>query len=451
MQFGIALGQAMAEAAEPDQHLGSVTPFSSFANVRAEGPHRQSAAGLRVLLLAGRLGNGGATSYIATKASWLHRAGAEVMVISAGGPGMDRLVGPGIQHRIVGALARPAMTARRSCRNEAVATLVRAAAEFAPTIIEAAWPSSAEYGDLLSAEVDVPLMVHELYYHLNRVRYVGLVRKWVTNGQLVMGFCDARRSIALATGVDTSACPVLRIPIELPRIPLTATPATPGEHVRVSTVARLDYSKRYLEHLITQVAEIKWEGPVTLRLVGDGDDRARLERIAARVSVISRRFEFVGLNFDIHESLSGTHIFVGQGTAAVQAAGLGLPVVLSGVNSEPTMSPGIFGEDESLSIGDPFPGQVPASYRDRIEGLLNNQGTWYAAVAHSRTAAWEHFNVENVMSTQLRLYGELVGRWQAGACQKGKVAQHLSFRELATRRAWGILPPRIKGVLASKR
>lgn len=409
-----------------------------------------AAQAMRVLFLCGSLGNGGATGYVATKAAWLRAAGAEVLVVSAGGPGASRIDTPGLPHRIVKTLARPACTASWRTRDGTIQELVSLAREYRPSIIEAAWPTAAEYGELLSAMIDVPLLVVELYYHLNRKRFIPLVEKWAGNGQLVLAFDDALRSIEQVTGIDMSRCPVLRIPVVVPETPLPVAPPRRTEHALVATVSRLDLSKRYLEHLVTQVVSLGWPGPVTLRVIGGGNDRARLERIAARVSGPTRNIEFVGMSFDLSDALRGAHVFVGQGTAAVQAAGLGLPVVLSGVNSEPATSPGLFGES-TLSIGDPFPGQTSSTYQDRIERLLDDVDAWHSAARSARAAAMQHFDVERVMVLQLHLYSDLIARWPDQACRTSVALPRMGLIEAGVRRAWDSVPPRFKSALVSRR
>jgi len=404
--------------------------------------------GWRVLFLAGSLGTGGAPAYLASKARWLRARGIDVTVVSAGGIGSEVIDGLGVTHIRIGALRSPASTARPQERTAAVKAMEEIAEMVRPTVVEAAWPSAAEYGEILSAAKNLPLMVVELNDHLGRKRYSRLIEKWVGNGQLVVAYRDARRSISLATGVDTTSCPFLPIPVRLPGGPGIGRPPEAEEPVVIATVSRLDRSKRYLAAFMADAVAVEWSGGVRVRVVGDGDDRQRLERLARRWSGRDRDIEFVGINFDIREALRDVHVFVGQGTAAVQAASLGLPVVLAGIRAHAGRSPGVFGADPFLSIGDPFPGQMVRTFRHQIEALMYDADSWQRASDKGRRVAQEHFDVERVMAKQVELYGILVGRWQSGMCRTEAATVKLDPVRKRTRRAWSSVSPRTRSLVA---
>ena len=123
---------------------------SNSNNSETDGP--RTVVGERIMFLAGWLGHGGASAYLDIKARWLTHAGAEVVVVSGGGPRGARLDDSGIMHIVVEALARPAVTASQHGREQVRRQLYSIVQRHRPRLIEAAWPSSAEYGELFRKE-----------------------------------------------------------------------------------------------------------------------------------------------------------------------------------------------------------------------------------------------------------------------------------------------------------
>ncbi len=156
-------------------------------------------------------------------------------------------------------------------------------------------------------------------------------------------------------------------PAELPRV----TGAAPF----VLSVSRLDGGmKAYVEGLIREfprLAEIK--PGLRLVIVGDGPAMPGLRRLAA--SQPAGQVEFLGTlpNAELAPLYAGCEVFVGMGTAAVEAAMHGVPVVIA-VESEPRgRSPGIWGDPQLVGFGEAVPGQPVRPLVEMVAPLLQDR------------------------------------------------------------------------------
>jgi hypothetical protein len=127
----------------------------------------------------------------------------------------------------------------------------------------------------------------------------------------------------------------------------------------VLSVSRLDGGmKAYVEGLIREFPRLVALKPgLRLVIVGDGPAMPMLRRLADTLAV--GMVDFLGTlpNEKLSPLYAGCEVFVGMGTAAVEAAMHGAPVVIA-VESEPRcLSPGIWGDPELVGFGEAVPGQ----------------------------------------------------------------------------------------------
>lgn len=112
-----------------------------------------------------------------------------------------------------------------------------------------------------------------------------------------------------------------------------------GETLVVGTIARLDPVKD-LETLIDAVAVVRTSRPAALVIIGDGPERARLEKRAAERTPAGT-VTFLGHRDDAREWLSGCDVFVnssiseGVSLTILEAMAATLPVVATRVGGTP--------------------------------------------------------------------------------------------------------------------
>jgi hypothetical protein len=155
-------------------------------------------------------------------------------------------------------------------------------------------------------------------------------------------------------------------PAEAPR----ATGAAPF----VLSVSRLDGGmKAYVEGLIREFPRLASLRPrLRLIIVGDGPAMPGLRRLAAMQP--AGQVEFLGTlpNSALAPLYAGCEVFVGMGTAAIEASMHGAPVVIA-VESEPRcLSPGFWGNPGLVGFGEALPGQKLTPVSDMIAPLLGN-------------------------------------------------------------------------------
>lgn len=156
-------------------------------------------------------------------------------------------------------------------------------------------------------------------------------------------------------------------PAELPRVTAAAPFAL--------SVSRLDGGmKAYVEGLIREfprLAEIK--PGLRLVIVGDGPAMPGLRRLAA--SQPAGQVEFLGTlpNAELAPLYAGCEVFVGMGTAAVEASMHGAPVVIA-IGGEPRcLSPGLWGDPQLVGFGEALPGQKLSPIVEVMAPLLQDR------------------------------------------------------------------------------
>ena len=144
--------------------------------------------------------------------------------------------------------------------------------------------------------------------------------------------CRDTHSIFLARNLSSNG--IVPVPID-ERQPCWAGPSDSGT-LRIVCIGRLVKFKAYnfaLPSIITKFAEERQS--VTCDIFGDGRDESKLSDLVKQygVSDLLRLNGSIPLNkFD--DLVSGYDLFIGMGTAALQAAQLGVPTILAIVDDE---------------------------------------------------------------------------------------------------------------------
>lgn len=144
----------------------------------------------------------------------------------------------------------------------------------------------------------------------------------------------------------------------------------------ILSVARMDGTmKAYVEGLIRLWPSLLLAHPtLRLRLVGDGPAKAGYVALAARLGVASS-VDFLGTmeNRALAGLYGAARVFVGMGTAAIEAALRGTPAIIAVEGEKACLTPGCFGDPSVRGFGEHLPGQALGPVADLLAALLTDE------------------------------------------------------------------------------
>lgn len=172
------------------------------------------------------------------------------------------------------------------------------------------------------------------------------------------------------------------------------------------TVARLSPEKDIATMLRATAIVVKHQPLFRLVIVGDGPERANLQRLAERLG-IDDSVEFLGERNDVPELLSQAAFFVcsslteGVSLTLLEAMATELPVVATSVGGNPEVV--IDGETGLL-----VPPSDPELLAESMFSLLVTPGSWNAFGDAGRARVEEHFCIRSMVEQYESLYMELL-------------------------------------------
>jgi glycogen(starch) synthase len=190
--------------------------------------------------------------------------------------------------------------------------------------------------------------------------------------------------------------------------------------VRLIFVGRM-HEQKGVDILLRSFRELRRRRPgkkISLRLVGDGPNRAKLMAMAERIKV-SRHLEFVGDRDDVAELLEESDIFVlpsraeGLSNALLEAMSVGLPVVASNV-------PGNEGVIEHGHNGLLCKVDDPNSLATELTRLLDDTELREAIGRRARLTVEERYGLHSVARQYVQLYEELLHGRQSRSSMAGR-------------------------------
>ncbi len=183
----------------------------------------------------------------------------------------------------------------------------------------------------------------------------------------------------------------------------------PAGSVVIGTVGRLDSVKAY-DDLLKAFAKVRENaGTASLRLVivGDGPERAALERLAHSLGVTSAVW-FAGARDDVPRLLQALDVYVcssiaeGVALTVLEAMASGLPVVATRVGGNPELV--VPGETGAL---------VPASDPQALAAALEQYAMQSKSLRHqgqvARARVQAHFSIDAMTAGYCTLYDRLLG------------------------------------------
>jgi glycosyltransferase involved in cell wall biosynthesis len=293
---------------------------------------------------------------------------------------------------------RPAKAASLLRLFAAAPSVYRASRAFHPTLV---YSSQQRWDSLIAAQIAQRLgLPHVVHLHYNVEPSLGpeVLRRLGTRAHIV-AVSDFIREQAIAHGIEPERVTTIRNaiapsrPIAGARESVLAEFHFPADTLLVGTVARLAPSKGQ-DDVIAAFATLLAEFPAArLLVVGDGEDRERLERLVAQLGV-ARAVRFTGQRTDVPRVLDALDVFVHPsrrepfGLAVLEAMAAGKPVVASTDGAFPE-----FVDDGMTGLLVP-PGDV-AQLACVLRRLLANASLRVSLGAAARCRVEKHFRPED--------------------------------------------------------
>ncbi|HET9985616.1 MAG TPA: glycosyltransferase [Longimicrobiales bacterium] len=302
---------------------------------------------LRVAFVAGTLGRGGAEKQLAAMARALHRAGADVRVLS-----LTR--GEWYERALADDGLAPCWIGRRTSPPARLAALLAALRDSRPHVLQAAHFFANLYVSLAApflGALAIGAVRNDLAHELESHGSWGRALLRLPPDLLVNAACARRRAEAL--GVPAERVHVLPNVIDLDEFDRRAAepaPALPArlrprarDAVRIVAVGRLVAAKR-LDRLLAVVAAARREEPgLHLVVAGDGPERVRLEAEAERLGLDAESVAFLGGQRAIPALLRTGDLLLhtadheGVPNVLLEAMAAGLPVVTTAAGDSATL------------------------------------------------------------------------------------------------------------------
>lgn len=173
---------------------------------------------------------------------------------------------------------------------------------------------------------------------------------------------------------------------------------------RIVSIGNLHNFKTYNKHVISCMPYLlSFRPDLMYEIYGEGDCRAELELLAVSLGV-SNFVQFKGTIAyeDMGGVLRGALLFVGSGTAIVEASALGIPSVIGIESSLEPVTYGVLGDVSGFTYHEMVPGREVISIKDLILSLIEDFQAWeFAAISCQRKAS--EFSVVNTANGFIRL------------------------------------------------
>ncbi len=365
---------------------------------------------LRIALVIPTLDQSGAERQLALLATGLpqDRYDARVYALTRGGPYADLLNAAGIPLVVLGKRFRfdPFLMRRLS----------RELRSFDPDVVHTWLFAANAYGRLVSGKSRRwKVLVSERCVDSWKAGWqLWLDRKLIPRTDLLVGNSESVAEFYRQLGVPTDKLRVVPNGVRMAPPPDDARSSVRRElgwpeHVPIVTfVGRLARQKR-LEDLLWafELLRVLRKDDCRFAIVGDGPERANLERFAERTG-LRELVAFAGHRSDASRFLAASDLFwlasdfEGQSNSLLEALALGIPIIASDIppNRE-VIEPGANGY--LVPVGD------RAAYSQAAQRLLENPAERQRLAEAGRAYIAHRHSVEGMVAAYAALYEELTG------------------------------------------
>lgn len=208
------------------------------------------------------------------------------------------------------------------------------------------------------------------------------------------------------------------VPIGIELAPAPARESAPVEHLIVSIGNLVDF-KTYNRHVIEMLpALVRTVGQLRYDIYGDGPEEPALRSLAERLGV-APQVRFLGrLPYArFGEVVSPATVFVGSGTALIEAAALGVPALI-GIESNPNQtSYGLISHVPGLTYNEDTPSLPKRPMLPLLTDLLTDPAVWL----RESSACAEKANDFSVARTAAGFAAleNLAREWEGGSGKAG--------------------------------
>ena len=213
---------------------------------------------------------------------------------------------------------------------------------------------------------------------------------------------------------DFSNSPVLPIGITLP------DQGGVGSLVssRIVSIGQLYNFKTYNKHVINCMPGLlKVNGNITYEIYGDGAERKALEDLASSLGLLDSSVFFMGeiAYKEIPIVLSDAAVFVGSGTAIIEASALGIPSIIGVESIKLPLTYGYFSDAIGFSYHEFNPRRKTLPLEDVILSVLEDCDKWHAQSLACAEKAQE-FSIGKTIDGLLGVYSsEIQSESKSGA------------------------------------
>jgi 1,2-diacylglycerol 3-alpha-glucosyltransferase len=248
-------------------------------------------------------------------------------------------------------------------------------------------------------------------YHQNEFLFRGLPFHVATEAQRrfaalpprnVVFFNEATRA-NYERGFSRSWRDATVVPIGIDLPPADSAPPL-RDPARIVSIGNLVPFKTYTRHVIEMLPELARSRPdVRYDVVGSGPEEPALRALAAAVGVAERvRFHGTIPYAAFAAHVGGAAVFVGSGTALLEAAALGVPALVGIESIDVPETYGWLADITGLSYNERIPGVPLVAMRPLIERVLGDPAA-YASVRAACLAKVRAFSVASTVDGLLSL------------------------------------------------
>ncbi len=196
--------------------------------------------------------------------------------------------------------------------------------------------------------------------------------------------------------VDLSNTTLVPIGIALPK----TTQESLGRPTsrRIVSIGNLVNFKTYNSHVIKCLPElISYNQDLTYEIYGEGPEEETLKELARNLGVSDSVFFKGTIPYSEFSSvLSGAFMFVGSGTAIVEAAALGIPALIGIESTSDPITYGFLNEIDGLSYNELIPGKPLHTFKDKISLIIQSSDCWHEIASNCKNKA-QFFSIERTM------------------------------------------------------
>lgn len=222
------------------------------------------------------------------------------------------------------------------------------------------------------------------------------------------------RQCLIQLGCDESKTHVHRMGIDIKTFIFTPRYLSPGESVKIITIARL-VEKKGVEYGIRAIAKLiksdrKTNPPIEYNIVGDGPLKETLENLIKDLDV-AHCVRLVGWKQqrEIVELLEASHLILAPSVTSKSGDQEGIPVVLMeamamGLPVVSTQHSGIPELVKDGVSGYLVPERDPDALADRLEYLVRHPDTWPDMGKAGRICVENHYNIDTLNKKLVDIY-----------------------------------------------